>query len=50
MEKDTKISDFIKDKGIIACDTKTGTYYLDIEKHIIYTQEEIITLMEVKNA
>ncbi len=49
MQKE-ELDELIKGKGIIACDTKTGTYYLDIEKHIIYTKEEIITLLEVKNA
>lgn len=36
------ISDFIVGKGIIKCDTKKDIYYLDIEAHIIYSEEELI--------
>lgn len=36
------INDYIIGRGIIKCDTKKDIYYLDIEAHIIYTEEELI--------
>ena len=36
------INDYIVGKGIIRCETKKDTYYLDIESHIIYTELELL--------
>ena len=40
------ISEYIRGKGIIACETlHDGTYYLDIESHILMTEKELIELI-----
>lgn len=43
------IDDYIQNKGIIRCTTKSNDiYYLDIEEHIIYTENELLELIERK--
>ena len=37
------IEELINGKGIVVCEDKKGqVYYLDIEEHIFYTEEEIM--------
>ena len=44
-----KLDEFIKNKGIIKCINKENeVYYLDIEEHIIYTENELLKLIERK--
>lgn len=43
------IEDYIQNKGIIRCvDKANDVYYLDIEEHIIYTENELLELIERK--
>ena len=44
-----KIEDYIQNKGIIKCTTKSNDiYYLDIEEHKIYTENELLEFIERK--
>lgn len=41
--------EFLKEKGIIKCiNSKNQVYYLDIEEHTIYTEEELKKVFEGK--
>ena len=43
------IDEYIQNKGIIRCTTKSNDiYYLDIEEHKIYTENELLKLIERK--
>ncbi len=40
------ISEYIKDKGIIRCETaRDGVFYLDIEAHLLMTERELLELI-----
>ena len=39
------IDEYIRNKGIIKCiNHDNETYYLDIEEHILYTEQEMLTI------
>ena len=37
---------FMQQNGIIQCDTSKGIRYLDIESKVIYTEQELMDIIE----